>query len=215
MSIPTSAPRADAALTDIRYPLGLPAGSVRGLLALMVAGLIWILMLLPPDRHVQVPLYLYYLLFLIVGHYFAAHGHRFGGPDTRHKAPLHLPRGTVPFLIILGFAAVLGWRYYTERDWNELQPAVQEQPWLPLILLAAFFLGVLINRAINSVSGGPPYWYQDIQAWLALLAMLGLFAEVLIQSVINPTLPEDRRLHLPEVQAVLTAIVGFYFGART
>jgi hypothetical protein len=215
MSIPTTAPRGDTALTSIRHPLGLPAGSVRGLLALMVVGLIWILMLLPPDRFVPVPLYLYYLLFLIVGHYFAAHGQRFGGPETGQRAPLHLPRGTVPLLIVLGFVGVLGWRYYTERDWAELQPSVQEQPWLPVILLAAFFLGIAMNRVINTVFSRPPYWYQDIQAWLALLAMFGLFAEVMIQTVINPSLPAERRLQLPQVQAVLTAIVGFYFGART
>jgi hypothetical protein len=218
MSIPTAAPRADAALTNLRYPLGLPAGSVRGILTLMVVGLILILMLMPPDRVVPIPVYLYYLMFLIVGHYFAAHGQRFGGRGTGHKAPLHLPRGTLPVLIILGFAAVMGWRYYTERDWAELQPAVQQQPWLPVILLAAFFLGILVNRVTRTVasdSGGPPYWYQDILAWLALLAMLGLFMEVLIQAVINPSLPPERQIQLPQVQTVLAAIVGFYFGARS
>ena len=62
---------------------------------------------------------------------------------------------------------------------------------------------------------GPPFWYQDLLAWVALLAVLGLGAEVLIQTVINPSLPEDKRLDLPAWQGVLSAVVGFYFGARS
>lgn len=201
-----------------RSPLGLPAGSVRALLALMILGLVWILMLLPPDRFVQIPLYLYYLMFLIVGHYYAAHGHTIAGPATGPQSPLYLPSGTIRVLIILGFAAVLGYRYYTGRDWKELIPAQPDQPLLPLVLLGAFFLGILTSRAVGAVSGGSgsaPYWYHDIQAWLAILAGLGLTAEVLIQAVINPTMPADRQIQLPQLQIILTGIVGFYFGARS
>lgn len=201
-----------------RHPLGLPAGSVRALLAFLVLALIWTLMLLPRDPFVPIPLYLYYLMFLILGHFYAAHGHSIAGPQTGTRSPLYLPRGTLRLLIILGFAAVLGWRQYTQRDWKEIVPALPEQPWLPLVLLVAFFLGILVSRLIGAMfsrTGGTPYWYQDIQAWLALVAMLLLSAEVLIQAVINPTLAPERQLQLPQMQAVLTAIVGFYFGARS
>jgi hypothetical protein len=184
----------------------------------MVLALVWTLMLLPPDRFVPIPLYLYYLLFLILGHFYAAHGKSIAGPETGPRSPLFLPAGTLRVIIILGFAAVVGYRSYTGRDWKELQPALAEQPFLPLVLLGAFFLGILTSRCVHVLfrrSGGAPFWYQDLQAWLALLAMLGMSAEVLIQAVINPTLPEDRRLQLLHIQTVLTGIVGFYFGARS
>src|SRR5712691_5655550 len=125
----------------IRQPLGLPAGSVRALLTFIVLGLIWALMLLQKE----IPLYLFYLMFLILGSFFAAHGHSIAGPAGDSRNPLYLPRGTLRTLIILGFAAVLGWRYYVNPDWRallEIKQAVVEQPYLPLVLLGGFFLGV-------------------------------------------------------------------------
>src|SRR5260370_19493783 len=91
-----------------RQPLGLPAGSVRALLTLMILVLIWALMLFPEEKEVRIPLYLYYLMFLILGHFFAAHGHSIAGPSTGPVSPLKLPRGTLRTFIILGFLAVLG-----------------------------------------------------------------------------------------------------------
>src|SRR6266851_4385353 len=114
-----------------RQPLGLPAGSVRALLTFMVLGLIWALMLLPEEKQIQIPLYLYYLMFLILGSFFAAHGQSIAGPAS----PLYLPRGTLRTLIIAGFLAVLGYRYYVHQDIEDLlnvrEPLLQ-QPFLPL-----------------------------------------------------------------------------------
>lgn len=205
-----------------RHPLGLPAGSVRALLTLMVLGILWTLMLLPPERGgSRIPLYLYYLMFLAVGHFYAAHGNTIA-TEAEDASPLHLPRGTLRALILLGFVAVMGWRIYTDRDLQELLPSFREgEPFsyalLPFILIGAFLLGVLLSRMARAVSGaqGTAYWFQDIQAWLALLGMLGLGAEIIIQAVINPTLPADKQLYLPQWQAFLSAIVGFYFGARS
>jgi hypothetical protein len=200
----------------IRQPLGLPAGSVRALLTFIVLGLIWALMLLQKE----IPLYLFYLMFLIVGGFFAAHGHSIAGPASDSRNPLYLPRGTLRTLIILGFAAVLGWRYYLNPDWHallEIKQAALEQPYLPLVLLGAFFFGVFVARIVSLLSGsqGTAPWWQDIQSWLALLGALGLAGEVLIQFVINPSLPEGQQIQYPPWQAILGAIVAFYFGARS
>src|SRR5260370_41974989 len=92
-----------------RQQLGLPAGSVRALLTFMILGLIWALMLLPEEKEVKIPLYLYYLMFLILGHFFAAHGHSIASPATGTASPLYLPRGTLRILIIVGFLAVMGY----------------------------------------------------------------------------------------------------------
>ena len=103
-----------------RQPLGLPAGSVRALLTFMILGLIWALLLLPEEKEVKIPLYLYYLMFLILGHFFAAHGHSIAGPATGTTSPLYLPRGTLRTLVIVGFLGVLGYRYYLHRNIEDL-----------------------------------------------------------------------------------------------
>ena len=63
-------------------------------LTFIVLGLVWTMMLLPdsPDgSRSAVPLYLYYLMFLCLGSFFAAHGHSISGP----RSPLYFPRGSL------------------------------------------------------------------------------------------------------------------------
>jgi hypothetical protein len=218
MDKPVIGPRQGIAMP--RHPLGLPAGSVRALLTFMVLGMIWALLLLPKEKEIRIPLYLFYLMFLILGHFFAAHGHSIAGPKSGVASPLNMPRGSLRTLIFLGFVGVLGWRYYVRggfEDLIQLEQPISEQPYLPFVLVGAFLLGVLLSRLVATVSGaqGISPWYQDFQAWIALLATLGLVAEMLIQLVINPSLEPDKRLQLNEAQLVLAAIVSFYFGARS
>jgi hypothetical protein len=205
------------AIVRSRHALGLPAGSVRALLALMVLGLFLAFVLVPQEPRPKIPLYLYSLVFLILGHFFAAHGHSIAGPTAGGQSPLHLPRGTLRTLILVAFLGVLGWHYYTHHDLGELQPDL-DQPWIPVVILAAFFVGILINRIASLVFRGPtglPFWYQDILAWVSLLAVIGLAGEVAIQFFINPTLPPERQLNLPTWQGILSAVVAFYFGVRS
>lgn len=209
-----------------RYPMGLPGGSVRALLTFLVLGLFWAILLLPPDRNVQVPVFLYYLMFLIVGHYFAARGYTRVSKSGREKSPLWLPRGTIRIIILAGFGLVLAYSFVTHGSlrplFDRLQPnrdEIIEQPYLPLIMLAAFFIGVGINRLAKMFLATPeglPYWFQDIQAWVALLGVLMLSVEVMIQLVILPSSPDlQERLNFSNWQTILTAIVAFYFGARS
>src|SRR2546427_12038141 len=107
-----------AAAAPVRYPLAMPPGSVRAILTFIVMGLVWALMLQPPDKGIGIPLYLYYLMFLVLGSFFAAHGRSIAAPDAASASPLYLPRGTLRTLLILGFLAVLGWKYYAYGDWQ-------------------------------------------------------------------------------------------------
>ena len=61
--------------------------------------------------------------------------------------------------------------------------------------------------------GGNTPGYQDALAALSLVAMLGFVAESIIIVFINPSLLD--RLDLRVWEAVLTAAVAFYFGARS
>ncbi|MFN4260698.1 MAG: hypothetical protein ACK4RK_15485 [Gemmataceae bacterium] len=206
-----------------RHPLKLPLGSVRALLTFMILGTIWALLLLPEDKTgpKPVPLYLYYLMFLVIGEYFALRS--IGSPSgTRESSPLFLPRGSIRFLIIVGFAAVMGWGFYAHDDFIErLQPSVDvlvKQPFLPVVILAAFFLGTIVTRLSRAVLSGPhglPGWYQDLQAWVSLLAVLGLVADILIRLVIFPHVTAVRRFEMFHWQSILSGILAFYFGARS
>lgn len=203
-----------------RHPLGLPAGSVRALLAFMVFGIIWAMLLLPErvDVDIRVPQYLYYLMFLILGHYFAARGHTPVIAGVREHPPLYLPRGSLRLLMIVGFAAAMAWGFYhNPRFFDRLKPLqITDQPYLPLVLLAAFFLGIIVARVADRLLAGPeglPAWFQDILAWVSLIALLSLAAEFIVRLVINPTLAHP--LDLPHWEGYLAAVVGFYFGLKS
>jgi len=198
-----------------RHALGLPAGSVRALLALMVLGLLWAIVLLyNPEPDKEIPLlfvYLQYLMILILASFFAAHGSSIGTPVVDGRSPLGLPRGIIRLLLLAGFIGLAVWMYLNKREFIE---PVKAPGTLPLILIGSFALGYLVTWAVKSLAGVQlPYWFQDVQAWLALLAMLGLGIELVLQFVINPRL--ENPLDLTQWEGILAAIVGFYFGARS
>lgn len=197
----------------LRHPLGLPPGSVRSVLALMIAGLFWLLVLMPEGREVPVPPFLYFLLALILL-FFGAHGHTIGRHIGDGRSPLGMPRGTIRALILLGTAAVLGWLYYSKPDQfaSRLTPdqnRLAEWPMLVLASIGAFTLGYIIRLGPWKNTPG----FQDALATLSLVAMLGLVAETIIVVFINPNVLE--RLDLKVWEAILTAAVAFYFGARS
>ncbi|HEV3263234.1 MAG TPA: hypothetical protein VG013_40740 [Gemmataceae bacterium] len=204
-----------------RQPLGLPTGSVRAVLSLMVMGLVCALLVIPDTGRpaFSIPVYLYFLMFLIVGHYFGARSHT-AVPAPHAAAPWHLPRGTFRVLIVLGLIGAVAYGAYYDEDFlRRLQPDfkdLEDHPYLAAVILGAFFLGIVLARAAYHLvgsSGGVPSWLQDVVAWVSMLAVLGLVAEVIIQLVINPTL--DNPLRLPVWQGILSAIVAFYFGVRS
>ncbi|MFL5342724.1 MAG: hypothetical protein ACJ8F7_21540 [Gemmataceae bacterium] len=197
-----------------RHPLGLPAGSVRATLALIISGLFWTLLLIPDDKAVPIPLFLYFLSAMILLFFFA-HGKTISGEEGQ-KPPWGLPSGSFRILILLGTGVAVGLHYYLYGHWplQRLKPQpdqLSQWPTLLIALLAGLGLGWLFGR-------GP--WrrsavFQDLQAWVSLLAMLGLGAEIIIVLFINPSLKADVKLDLTTWECVLTGIVAFYFGARS
>jgi hypothetical protein len=196
----------------VRHPLGLPPGSVRAVLALMIAGLFWLLLALPERSEEKVPLFLYVLLGLILL-FFGSHGHTIGRHITGHS-PLYLPRGVLRAFLILGTGALVGWLYYSNPDQlvYRLTPDANQLIRWPGLLMSAFggfALGYVIRKGPWRSSPG----FQDILATLSLLAMFGLIGETVLVVFINPAL--QNRLDLTTWEAILTAVVAFYFGARS
>jgi hypothetical protein len=206
-----------------RQPLGLPRGSVRSVLVIFIFGIIWALLLLPADRAVPIPLYMFYLVFLILGSYFASQSHHVHLGHAGEQPPLHLPRGTVRVLILLASIGVVAYGLYQSGEdfLPRLQPdltQMKSEPFLPLVIGGAFFAGHIlawITRTLLGRNGEVPAWVQDVQSWLALLAVLGMVVELLRLTVISPTLDPARPGEMPTWEAILAGIVAFYFGARS
>jgi hypothetical protein len=204
-----------------RHALGLPAGSIRALLAFMVLGVLWLLALFANRAEGEsialtenVPviyLYLQYVMILILAHYFASHGSSIG-KTVSDKSPLGLPAGSVRFLLLAGYVGLIVWLFYNKRQFETPPQAALV---LPLILMAGFFAGFLLTRLARAVAGGMPWWFQDVQAWLALLAVIGLTIITIVYLFVFPTIEQEMRFDLTTLETIVAAIVGFYFGARS
>lgn len=210
-----------APLPPPRHALGLPAGSIRALLALSVLGLLWLLALQPLPGHegklgdIKLPtvfMDLQILMVLILAHFFAAHGHTIR-PGGVGRSPLGLPRGSVRFLLLAGYLGLAAFLFHAQPQFE--YPSTSAIL-LFLVLGSAFFLGHVVTAAVFRLSGGVlPYWFQDVQAWVALLAILCMGVILIILLFINPSLPQEMKIDMPLLEAILAGLVGFYFGARS
>jgi hypothetical protein len=198
-----------------RHALGLPAGSIRALLTSLVFGLLAAIIV--SGGQARVPTlynYLWYLLFLIMAHYFAAHGNSIRGQQAE-RSPLGLPRGFFRLVFIAGFVGLIAWLYHQNQSF---EPPTTSSAANPLVLLAGFFAGVCVARLVRLTTGdqGPPYWFQDLEAWVALLAVVVLVVQVVVLVFINPTVSEEFQLMKDGPwDGIVAALVGFYFGARS
>jgi hypothetical protein len=198
-----------------RHSLGLPAGSIRALLALGVLGMLWLLAGRYNEQH-KLPLefiYLQFLMLLMLASYFTAHGKTIGR-EVSVRSPLGLPAGVVRLLLVAGYLGLAVFMWY--RGAYQFDKPLEEPPLLLiLLLLGCFFLGYLATRLVHWVSGPTlPYIYQDIQAWVAILALMGM-GILALWHLVSPTLDESNRQTLEPLEAILAAVVGFYFGARS
>jgi hypothetical protein len=198
-----------------RHALGLPAGSVRALLALGVLGVLWALVYGAEHLHQRLPMtfvYLMFLMTLILAHYFAAHGNTIGHKDS--TSALGLPRGTVRFLLLVGYLA-LAWFVYKEHAELDFEtPQKTDLVTFLALILTGFFVGHLLTALVRWLAGGtPPYWFQDIQAWLAIVSLLGL-AVLLLVHFLNGKVGPEYQIGV-RLDVALATLVSFYFGARS
>jgi len=195
-----------------RHPLGLPAGSVRAVLALMIVSLFWTIVLLPERRNVPIPLFLYFLLVPIVMFFFA-HGRTIA---VGTPSPWGLPRGTFRVLIVLISAGAIGLHYYLYGvgPWAKFEVRAPDLEAWPKLLLA-MVLGLSLGRLIGNGPWRNSAAFQDIQAWVSLLGMLGLGLETILHVLVRPQLGEDLKMDLSTLEAILTGIIAWYFAARS
>jgi hypothetical protein len=196
----------------IRHPLGLPRGSIRGIMALMITLLFWLMIALPDSYKFPIPLSHYFLLALVmlffVGHRLPEERSR----DDRNEFPFYIT--VLRILIVIGTGLVIGYHYVNneERLLARLTPSedqVKMWPYYFMVTLVGFSLGY----AFKVVPGKNSWVIQSFQAWICILAVFSLAAEILIQVFINPSLAE--KVDLNTWQQIVLGLVAFYFGSRS
>jgi hypothetical protein len=200
------------------HALGLPSGSIRALLAILVFGTVWALLLVQPGA--EIPDYLRGLLFIIMGHYFAAR-HRASEDPEPGPPPLFLPRGSVRFLLIGGSIAVAALLFRR----GQLTSPEQNPGVVTLLLVGGFLLGVAMNAATSWWTGRghrTPRVVEDVRAVVSLAAA-GLLIVLVMNRLLLPgttngidqLIPAELHLGHLGPEQVLAAVVGFYFGSRS
>jgi hypothetical protein len=213
-------PATPAPVVDWRrlHALGLPAGSVRGLLAIVVFGTALGLLALRPTE--EVPDYLRDLLFIIMGHYFASR-HQASQVPEPGPSPLFLPNGSVRILLIAGCLGV-GALLYSR---GQLTSPGQHPGVVTLWLVGGFMLGVSLNALWGSILGRDrrsPRIVEDARALISMAAALALVALVWnrLYVVVSPEQIDQAVapvFHFGKfrLEHALAAVVGFYFGSRS
>lgn len=181
-------------------PLGLPRGSVRSLVALVISGAAWTLIW--QDR--PLPEYLVGLLLAIVVYCigFGSHDttHNLHDPYRRRDRPLAMPPVVIRLIIIAGFLvtgiclAARNWHQFIQVRYLEL-----------FLIVGSLAAGRLYNAVIHHADPATRGVARQAKAVLVLAAT----------AVIVFVLLSDTGFELPAPAMVaLCALVSFYFGSR-
>jgi hypothetical protein len=201
----------NAAGETVRHPLGLPPGSVRGILSLLIVIQFWLLLLLPDSKRIPIPINLY-LLMSLVGLFFVSHGKSIG--HASYPSPLYLPGGTLRLIIFGGTAAVVGYVYANHPgrifDRLNLDPnQVASWPYLVGAYIGGFSVGYILRHLPFR-----NYWlFQSFVAWMSILAMAMLFIEIILRAFVQATLKEH--IDFTVWEAIVTGVATCYFGTRS
>lgn len=205
-----NAASAPAETADPRHPLGLPAGSVRALLTLLVVGYIigqtW--------RGLPLRLLWTETLMIVLAHYFTSRRFVQLSPELREtleadgriepeENPLYLPKHSVRTLIVGGFLLLA---IQLARQNRLLEP----QAAAILGTVGAYFLGILFRLGSTAIFGEarPPNWWVDGKALFTILVVGGTI--VVHAGGWAGHLPFDAK-HL---ENLTMGLVLFYFGSR-
>lgn len=200
------------ATTSLTGPLGLPHGSIRGLLAIQIMLIFLLLLLLPGVDQPPIPLNMYFLLSLVMV-FFVAHGKSIPYKGQAQPSPLWLPGGTLRALILLGIIGSMV--YLIVKDPSRFARLNLDPAQLPNFkyylgsLAGGFIVGHLLKK-----SPLPHGWaFQSFQGWVALISMGSLLVETILQVFVNQTLSE--KLDLVTWQCIVTGVAAFYYGVRS
>jgi len=195
-----------------RHALGLPPGSVRALLCLIVVSFV----VAQTARGTSVAVVWHESLMIMLAHYFTTRRLvplskelrsrlEESGEIDREANPLYLPRHSVRVLMIAAFAS-LGVYLYRQGRLFEAQS-------LPLLVsVGAYLLGTLAKAALGWLARNrqtvPPAWWIDFKA-ATTLAIVLLTVGLQLCGVTSAAGFETARL-----EDFSLGLVLFYFGSR-
>lgn len=187
---------------------GLPMGTVRGFLSVLICSFFWIILLWPGEHPPHVPLGHFFLLTLVFLA-FASH------PIQEIRMSSFLP-WLMRMIFVGGSIAVVAFVLVKDpaRLGERLTPNPAEIAQWPALLgcLAGGFGAALFLR---TVLGRDHPLFQTLRAWVGVLAMLLLLSETIFQFVILPTLSDRPGVEAMKVwEGILIAVVAGYFGSR-
>jgi hypothetical protein len=190
------------------HPYGLPMGTVRGFLSVLICSFFWVVLLHSGENPPHAPLAHFFLLTLVFLS-FASH------PASDMQVSSFLPL-LMRLLFVGGSIAVLILVAIKDphRIAERLTPNSDEMSQWP-VLLGCLAGGFGIALTVRSVLGRNNQLFQTVRAWLGLLAILLLVFETLFQFVILPGMsdrPSPETLKIWE--GFLIAVVASYFGSR-
>src|SRR5581483_2229879 len=192
-----------------RPPLGLPAGSVRALLTLLIVAVVITRIL---RGHEPEPLWIETLM-IALAHYFTSR--RFNnlppavvqrleqeGHMEAEANPLFLPRHSIRLIIVVAFGALAVYLY---REQRLLDPRALSI----LAVVFAYILGVVFGTFLAWWTRGRPSRifrrWEDIKAAVVLLVML---------VTASAYLSDQANLLPPYWRNTTLGLVLFYFGSR-
>lgn len=193
-----------------RYPLGLPNGSVRALLTLIIVGVIC--QDVVAGKNLE-PVWVEALM-VALAHYFTTRRFVRLPPETlsrleaegviqKEPLPLYLPRGTIRCLILASFIGVGIFQYQKGLLFRPETMAI-------FFTLLAYFTGTTFNSFLTWWNKGRtvqlPRWWSDSQA----VIVLGFLIFTSFLQVVG----QKEHLAPHWLENVTMSLVLFYFGSR-
>jgi hypothetical protein len=189
-------------------PYGLPMGTVRGFLSVLICSFFWLVLLLGGDPPPKAPLAHFFLLTLVFLA-FASH------PIQEIRMTAFLP-WLMRLLFVGGSIAVLIYVAinHIDRLSSRLTPEADQITQWP-VLLGCLAGGFGIALTVRWILGRDSEIFQTLRAWVGVLAMLLLLFETLLQFVILPNMSDKPSPDVMKAwEGVLIALVAAYFGSR-
>ncbi len=195
-------------VSDPKHPFGLPMGSVRGFMSLLICGFFWLVLLWPNDQ-VAKPLLGHFVMLFLVLLAFAT------SPRAAEKGESNFLPWLMRVLFIGGSALVIAYSLVRTPELiaSRLTPDVNELKTWWTTFIAVLFLGFLCGVLVQNVLGRKSPIFLTLRSWLSVVGMVMLVLELVLLMAFTSmdNKPDD---FLRYWQVVEVAIVSAYFGTR-
>lgn len=206
MSIPTTV---YDPVSDPRHPFGLPLGTVRGVLSLLIVGFFWVVLLWPESQPAKPMLGHYFMMALVLLTFspYSQAGAR--ATDGAQFFPWLLRWAAVfGTILVVSFIAV---QYPDRLERLTPNPAQFQDWWGPFLATTAG--GFAVGKGLRHLLGLASPMFTTLRSWLSVVAMLMLTLEMVFFMAVT-TVENNTESFGHYWQAFELAIVSAYFGTR-